>query len=187
MPVGRWLSHGVPAAGRPDTPGIPAGSWFSVVPRVGRLFCCHRSPDVPRRERSPHRATTESSELPDALNGLLGVQATTLPNTTAIGYDSRMLKPIPYCECGQPATRFVPDRYLHRGRQVMLALCPHCPSPAEIDERAALVRESWSDEEHYCKHYGCSRAGLEYLQAVDLRDHQVTTGCVDGRVMRAAD
>ena len=100
----------------------------------------------------------------------MDVQATALPDTPAIGYDSRMLKPItPFCECGRRAVRFVTDRWPYSdGRYRTLGLCDRCPSPAEIDQRAAKVREGWSDQEHYAKHFGCSLAQLEYRQRVDV-------------------
>lgn len=81
-----------------------------------------------------------------------------------------MLKPItPYCECGRRATRFVVDRWPYRdGRHRMMGLCDRCPSPAEIDQRAAKVRESWSDREYYAKHFGVSLAQLSYHQRVDI-------------------
>jgi hypothetical protein len=80
-----------------------------------------------------------------------------------------MLKPVPYCECGKPATRFAVDRWPYRdGLYRTLALCPHCPSPSEIDQRAAKVREGWSDQEFYAKHYGVALSHLEYHRGVDI-------------------
>lgn len=49
-----------------------------------------------------------------------------------------------YCECGRIATRFEPDRYTdYRGRPIIMAFCPECPTPTEIDTAAAEVRETW--------------------------------------------
>lgn len=81
-----------------------------------------------------------------------------------------MLKPItPYCECGRRAVRFVVDRWPYRdGRYRTMGLCDRCPSPDEIDARAAKVRESWSDAEFYAKHYGVSLSHLDYHQRVDV-------------------
>ena len=49
-----------------------------------------------------------------------------------------------YCQCGRVATRFAPDRDVdHRGRPIIMAFCPDCPTPTEIDTSAAELRDNW--------------------------------------------
>lgn len=58
-----------------------------------------------------------------------------------------------HCACCElPATRETVD---DEGQQ--LALCDRCPSPEEIRRRAACVRQSWDDLDHWCRRHGVPR------------------------------
>lgn len=96
-----------------------------------------------------------------------------------------MIKASRLCECGQPATRSVPDRWPDRhGHIRTLHLCDRCPTPAEIDQRSALVRQSWSDEMHYQKAWDCNRNCVQFRREYDFRDHQAHIGNLTGQVIR---
>jgi hypothetical protein len=59
------------------------------------------------------------------------------------------------CRCASClsfATRETVDEWGER-----LALCDRCPSPEEIQVRAAEVRERWDEIEFWCRRYGVSR------------------------------
>lgn len=63
------------------------------------------------------------------------------------------------CEC--QATREIIDECGDR-----TPLCERCPSPEEIRERSAAVREEWDDLEHWCRRHGVSREFAIAVQAV---------------------
>lgn len=86
-----------------------------------------------------------------------------------------------HCVCCElPATR---EKVDDDGRG--LFLCDRCPSPDEIRRRAACVRESWDELDHWCRRHGVSRpvglivknlgAKVREQTAVERRGR-----CVDG-------
>lgn len=59
-----------------------------------------------------------------------------------------------HCTCCElPATRKVVDEDGNR-----MFLCDRCPSPDEIRRRAARVRESWDELDHWCRRHGVPRS-----------------------------
>lgn len=49
---------------------------------------------------------------------------------------------------------------------VDLPMCSDCPSPSEIVERAALVRQGWDDVEYEARRLDCPRPLVEYTKRV---------------------
>ncbi|MHB8951811.1 MAG: hypothetical protein ACYC4U_02405 [Pirellulaceae bacterium] len=55
-------------------------------------------------------------------------------------------------------------------------LCDSCPSPEQIDQRAAEVRSTWTDDMHVARHWDCSVSRVRWRQQYHLDDHVCTIG-----------